>query len=109
MATSKTAKILLIIGGVLFLFLLVGIIGLGVLISSFGGRPSVASNSVLILNVSGDLPDYVAEDELAKAFGVAQKQSFSSQLTQIRKAKVDDRIGGSVMDINFPGIGWGKA
>jgi protease-4 len=109
MATSKTAKILLIIGGVLFLFLLVGIIGLGVLISSFGGRPSVASNSVLILNVSGDLPDYVAEDELAKAFGVAQKQSFSSLLTQIRKAKVDDRIGGIVMDINFPGIGWGKA
>ena len=61
MATSKTAKILLILGGVFLLFLLVGIIGLGILVSSFS-RPTVASNSVLILNVSGDLPDYVAED-----------------------------------------------
>ena len=108
MATSKTAKILLILGGVFFLFLLVSIIGLGILINSFS-RPSVSSNTVLILNVSGDLPDYVAEDELAKAFGIAQKQSFTSLLTQIRKAKVDKNIGGMVLDINFPGIGWGKA
>ena len=108
MATSKTAKVLLIVGGLVFLFLLVCIIGLAVLLSSFG-KPPVATNTVLILNVSGELPDYVAEDELAKAFGIAQKQSFSSLMTQIRKAKVDKRIGGMVLDINFPGIGWGKA
>jgi len=108
MATSKTAKVLLIVGGLVFLFFVMCIIGLAVLMSSFRA-PAMASNTVLILNVSGGLPDYVAEDELAKAFGIAQKQSFSSLLTQIRKAKVDKRIGGMVLDINFPGIGWGKA
>ena len=108
MATSKTAKVLLIVGGLVFLFFVMCIIGLAVLMSSFRA-PAMASNTVLILNVSGGLPDYVAEDELAKAFGIAQKQSFSRLLTQIRKAKVDKRIGGMVLDINFPGIGWGKA
>lgn len=73
------------------------------------GRPSVADNSVLILNVSGDLPDYVPEEPVAKAFGIQQKQSFSNLLTQLRKAKVDSRVGGVLLDIDFPGIGWGKA
>ena len=57
----------------------------------------------------GDLPDYVPEEPFAKAFGIRQTQSFSSLLTQLRKAKVDNRIGGVLLDINFPGIGWGKA
>ena len=30
-------------------------------------------------------------------------------MTQLRKAKVDKRIGAVLLDINFPGIGWGKA
>jgi protease-4 len=73
------------------------------------GRPDVANNTVLVLNVSGDLPDYVPEEPFAKALGIQQKQSFSSLLTQLRKAKVDNRIGAVVLDISFPGIGWGKA
>lgn len=108
MATSKTAKIILIVGGILFLFLIAAVIGL-VLIADSLGRPSVADNSVLILNVSGDLPDYVPEEPIAKALGVGQTQSFTGLMTQLRKAKVDSRIGAVVLDINFPGIGWGKA
>ncbi len=73
------------------------------------GRASVPENSVLVLNVSGGLPDYSADDPLARAFGVGEPQSFSSLLTQLRKAKVDSRIGAVLLDINFPGIGWGKA
>lgn len=105
---SKTSKTLLIIGGVLIVCVLVGIIGIALLADSIG-RPSVPENSVLVLNVSGDLPDYIPEEPLAKAFGVHQPQSFTSLLTQIRKAKVDNRIGAVLLDINFPGIGWGKA
>ena len=105
---SKTSKTLLIIGGVLVVFVLVGIIAVALLADSIG-RPSVPENSVLVLNISGDLPDYVPEEPLAKAFGVSQTQSFTSLLTQIRKAKVDNRIGAVLLDINFPGIGWGKA
>ena len=105
---SKTSKTLLIIGGVLVVCVLVGIIAIALLADSIG-RPSVPENSVLVLNISGDLPDYVPEEPLAKAFGVSQTQSFTSLLTQIRKAKVDNRISAVLLDINFPGIGWGKA
>jgi protease-4 len=108
MALSKTGKILLILGGVAVVFLIVGVIGLAFALRSIG-KPDVADNSVLVLNVSGDLPDYVPEEPLAKAFGITQKQSFTSLLTQMRKAKVDKRIGAILLDINFPEIGWGKA
>jgi protease IV len=108
MAMSKTGKIFLLLGGILVLLLVVGIIGLIFAVRTMG-RPEVADNSVLLLSVSGSLPDYVPEDELAKAIGITSKQSFTSLLTQLRKAKVDDRIGGILLDINFPDIGWGKA
>ncbi|HEX6278889.1 MAG TPA: S49 family peptidase, partial [Pyrinomonadaceae bacterium] len=108
MATSKATKVLLIVGAVIFAFIIVGIIGLFLIADSLG-RPSVPENAVLVLNVSGSLPDYVPEDELGKALGIGQQQSFSSLLTQLRKAKVDNRVGGVLLDINFPGIGWGKA
>ena len=108
MAMSKTSKVVLIVGGILFAVLAVGIIGL-ILMAESLGRPSVPNNSVLVLHVSGDLPDYIPEDQLAKAIGINQGQSFTSLLTQLRKARVDDRIGAVMLDINFPRIGWGKA
>ena len=108
MAASKTTKVILIIGGILFAVVLVSIIGL-VLLADTLGRPSVPNNSVLVLNISGDLPDYSPEDPLAKAIGVGQKPSFTSLLTQLRKAKADNRVGAVLLHINMPGIGWGKA
>src|SRR5438034_8338525 len=108
MALSKTTKVFLIISGVLFALLIVAVIGIVYAIQTMG-KPEVADNSVLILNISGSLPDYAAEEPLAKALRIKQQQSFSSLLTQLRKAKVDNRIGAVVLDIDFPGIGWGKA
>jgi protease-4 len=108
MAASKTAKVLLVIGGILFVFLIVGIIGIALIARSLG-KPDVPNNSVLVLSISGDLPDYLPEEPLAKAFGITEKQSFTTLLTQLRKAKVDNRIGAVMLDISFPGIGWGKA
>jgi protease-4 len=108
MAMSKTSKILLLVGGILCALFIVAIVGIIVAARTMG-RPDVADNSVLILSVSGSLPDYVPEEPLAKAFGIKQSQSFSSLLTQLRKAKVDNRISAVLLDIDFPGIGWGKA
>lgn len=105
---SKTAKTLLIIGGILFVLMLVGIIGIALIAESLG-KPDVQENSVLVLNVSGDLPDYNPPDPMAKIFGIDQAESFTSLLTQMRKAKADSRIGGILIDVDFPGIGWGKA
>ena len=108
MATSKTAKIILIGGAIALVLFIVAVIGIAVLVNSMN-RPTVAQNSVLVLNVSGSLPDYTPDEPLAKAFGIAQTQSFTGLLTQLRKAKIDNRISGILLDINFPGIGWGKA
>src|SRR6478672_12344354 len=108
MAISRTSKILLIVGGVLIVLLVVGIIGVALLVESMG-RPSVENNSVLVLKLSGDLPDYVPEEPFAKFLGIQQAQSFSNILTQLRKAKIDNRISAVVLDIDFPEIGWGKA
>ena len=65
MATSKTTKVLLIVGGLLIALFLVGIIGLFLLADTMG-RPTVPENAVLVLNISGALPDYVPEDELGR-------------------------------------------
>src|SRR5436190_21558794 len=108
MATSKTSKVLLLVGGIIFAVLVVGIIAVGILAESLG-RPTVPENSVLVLSISGELPDYVPEDQFSKALGVNQKQLFTGLLTQLRKAKIDNRIQAVMLDINFPGIGWGKA
>ncbi len=108
MAMSKTGKTLLIIGGILFAFVLIAIIGIALIAESMG-KKSVPDNSVLVLKISGSLPDYAPEDSTAKIFGINQTQSFSSLLTQLRKAKIDKRIGAVLLDIDFPGIGWGKA
>jgi protease IV len=108
MAVSKTAKVFLIVGGIVFALVMVTIIGIALIISSVG-KPNVPENSVLVLNISGDLPDYNPPDPMAQVFGVEQAESFSSLLTQLRKAKVDNRVGAILLDIDFPGIGWGKA
>lgn len=105
---SKSAKVFLFLGGILLALLIVAAVAL-VFAVRMGSEPSVANNSVLVLSLSGDLPDYVAEEPLAEAFGVAQQQSFTNVLTQLRKAKVDSRVSAILLDIDFPGIGWGKA
>ena len=105
---SKTAKVLLIVGGILFAFLLIAIIGIALIAESLG-KPDVPQNSVLVLNVTGSLPDYDPPDPMAKVFGIDQPESFSGLLTQLRKAKADSRVGAVFLDIDFPGIGWGKA
>ncbi len=108
MAMSKTAKTLLILGGIILSIVLVSVIGIALLLE-FSGKPSVAKNSVLVLKVSGDLPDYTPEDPTAKLFGMGGGESFSGLLTQLRKAKVDERIGAILVDIQFPQIGMAKA
>lgn len=108
MAISKTGKTILIIGGVLLALFLVAIIGIVIIAESLG-KPSVPENSVLVLKVSGELPDYSPDDPAAQLLGIEQQQSFSSLLTQLRKAKADKRIGAVLLDIDFSGLGWGKA
>lgn len=109
MAMSGTRKTLLIIGGIVLALVLVAVIGIAIIVASISGGPSIENNSVLVLKVSGELPDFSSEDPMGRLFGVEPQTSFSSVLTNLRKAKVDKRIGGVLLDIDFPGISLGKA
>ncbi len=86
MAMSKTGKVLLIVGGIFLAVFLVAVIAIALIAESMS-KPDVAENSVLVLNVSGSLPDYAPDDSTAKLFGLGQTQSFSSLLTQLQKSK----------------------
>ncbi len=109
MAMSRTRKTLLIISSILVALVLVVLIGLALLVAAVrGNAPTVESNSVLSLRVSGTLPDYVPEDPLRRFFG-GPDQSLSDLVLQFKKAKVDDRIKVIVLDINMSAVGWGKA
>jgi protease IV len=109
MAMSSTRKALLIIGGCILALVVVAVIGLAIMISVANQGPSVENNSVLVLRIGGDMPDFAPEDPTARLFGVEPKNSFAGVLTQLRKAKVDKRIGGILLDVEFAGFGWGKA
>ena len=105
---SKTVKVLLIVGGIVLTVVLVAIIGIAILAESLS-KPNIADNSVLVLQVSGSLPDYTPDDAVAKIFGMNSADSFSSLLTQLRKAKVDNRVSAVLLNIELSGFGWGKA
>ncbi|MDX6693093.1 MAG: protease [Blastocatellia bacterium] len=106
---SRARKIVLIIAGLLLALVIAVVIGLMLLLSMFRkSEPVIRDNSVLVLKVKGGLPDYVPEDALRRLFG-SDDSSLTNLLTQLKKAKVDKRIGAVLLDINMSGAGWGKA
>src|ERR1044072_3008297 len=106
---SSTRKTLLIIFGILGGLVLVAIIGIAVLWAALRkGEPTIRDNSLLTLRVSGALPDYTPDDPFKKFFG-GPDQSLSGLVMNFKKAKVDKRIKGILLDIHLSAVGWGKA
>jgi len=83
MAMSKTSKVLLAVAGTLLVLFIVGVIGVILVAESFS-KPSVPENSVLVLNISGDLPDYVPEDQFAKALGINPEQIYMNSVANVK-------------------------
>lgn len=108
MAISKGSKGCLIAAGIGVGLSLVFLIILSLILGSSGGA-KVSDNSVLVLKVSGSHPDYYPKDPLMEAFGIPEPISFSSIITQLRKAKVDDRIKGIILEIESNDLGWARA
>ena len=109
MAMSTNRKIVLTISGIVLALVLIIVVGIAIIVSIFrGSRPSIRDHSVLALNVSGPLPDYVQDDPIRRLLG-GQPQSLTSLLTQFRKAKVDKRITAIMLDVDASNIGWAKA
>ena len=109
MAMSGTRKAILIISGIFAAVIFVVIIGALVIWMAFRkSEPPIRDNSVLMLRVSGSLPDYSPDDPFKKYFG-GPDQSLTGLVMQFKKAKVDKRIKAVLLDINMSGVGWGKA
>src|SRR5215203_2280981 len=106
---TRGSKIALIIVGLLAVFVLVVGLVVAAVVVSLGDEPEVASNSVLVLNVEGSLPDYTNADELCSRFFGGETNSLSNLLLQLRKAKADKRVGAVLLDIGMLGGGWAKA
>jgi protease-4 len=109
MAMSCGRKIAIILGSLFLIFVLVVVIGIALLFSIFRHtEPVIGSNSVLVLKVDGELPDYVP-DTFARRLSGKSEMSLTTFVEQLRKAKVDKRIGGVLLQIDLIGAGWGKA
>src|SRR5258705_12047197 len=109
MAMSGTRKTVLIIGGIFAVLVLVVLIGVAVIVSTFRkGEPAIGDNSVLALRVAGSLPDYSPDDPLKRYFG-GPDQSLTGLVMQFKKAKTDKRIKAILLDVDVSGVGWGKA
>ena len=107
---TRSRKIALWIFGILTVLLVAFCLFIGLLYFSFRqNAPNIGDNSVLVLRVSGSLPDYVAEDAFASRFLGRDDRSLTSLLTQVRKAKVDKRVGAILLEIDLARIGWAKA
>lgn len=106
---SGTRKAILIIGGILGAVVLVVLIGVVLIWAALRkSEPPIRDNSVLTLRVAGSLPDYSPDDPFKKYFG-GPDQSLTGLVMQFKKAKVDKRIKGILLDVNLSGVGWGKA
>src|SRR5882724_6724721 len=109
MAMSGTRKTVLIIGGIFAVLVLVVLIGVAVIVSTFRkGEPAIGDNSVLALRIAGTLPDYTPDDPFKRFFG-GPDQSVTGLVMQFKKAKVDKRIKAILLDVDMSGVGWGKA
>ena len=106
---SGTRKAILIIFGIVGGFVIVALLGVLLIWAALRkSEPSIRDNSVLTLRVAGTLPDYTPDDPFKKVFG-GPDQSLTGLVMQFKKAKVDKRIKAVLLDINFSGVGWGKA
>ena len=106
---TRGRKIALIIVGVVMALVLAGGLVVALVLMSLNNEPEIPSNSVLVLKVEGELPDFTNADEFSSRFFGAQTNSLSSLLLQLRKAKADKRVGAVLLDIGMLGAGWAKA
>jgi protease-4 len=106
---SRNRKIAIAVLGALAAIVIVAVIGIAALVYSVRRGETIEDNSILVLNLKGTLPDYAPEDTLAARLFRREDKSLASLLVQLKKAKVDKRIGGVLLDIDMTSMGWGKA
>lgn len=109
MPMSRTRKIVLIVSGIVLALVLAALLGVALIFSALRrSEPAIRDNSILVLRIKGSLPDYLPDDFFRRLIG-SEDQSLTTLLTQLKKAKVDKRIGAIFLQIDLSSAGWAKA
>ncbi len=109
MAMSRTRKIVLILSGIALVIFVVGVLLIALVISAFrDSAPVIADKSVVVMEVGGSLPDYVPSDPIGNRILGRDDDSLTKLVMEIRKAKVDKRVGGVLLKVTSLGVAWGK-
>lgn len=106
---TRRRKVAFIIAGVLLSLVVVGVVIVALVAMALKNEPNVRDNSVLVLKVEGELPDYSTADPVASRFFGGDTRSLANLLAQLRKAKADKRVSAVLLDMGFVGTGWAKA
>lgn len=99
------ASILGTILGVLLLFL---ILFASIMSSSSEAEPYIRSNTVLKMNISGDIPVRPLDDPFEELFNPSAGAKFSLEglRSNLKKAAADDNIGAVWVQTNMVGASW---
>lgn len=97
-----------LLGTLIAIFLIIAIL-FGILVSSSSDpEPYVRSNSVLTINLSGDIPERISPDPFEELFNpdLARGVSLRSLKSNLEKAAADDKIEGIWVKTNFVSASW---
>src|SRR3990170_6294310 len=87
-----------------FLLFLTGVVGFYMQ----SRPPGVSSNTTLILDLTGGLPEQVPPDLAGQLLGEPRQVTFLSLIRDIEKAASDRRISGILVKASNLSVGWGK-
>ena len=101
--------VVVILGVILLFFVMIGVF-ISMVGSSFESEPyEVKDNSVLYLNLAGNIPEYTKDDLGTLFSGRKSNASFFETLIAIKKAKEDGRIKGIYIKSFGSEMGFAKA
>lgn len=106
---KRISKKILIALGVVNALIFLLIVAIFWFVNYRTNNPYLSHNTVLVLRLDGELPDYAHADSLSSRFLGAPTQSLTGITEQLKKAKADVRIGAVLLDIRSFGGGWAKA
>ncbi len=90
----------------ILLFFFFGFLFILALAASSDPTPSVRSNSVLVFDLSGSIPDRVTGDPIAQALGLEARYGMWDVTEGLRKAAADDRIDALWVRMRASAIAW---
>ena len=70
--------------------------------------PEVKANSVLVIDLKGDIPEQISSDLPGRILGSVEPANFLAVIQDIQAAATDSRIQSILLKPSNLGLGWGK-